>query len=64
MSTVAMLNKVEQMIIQHMEIFDEFEEKDPVMFKKLKKDIKKQELNDNQQKKKDDEKKKMEDYKI
>jgi hypothetical protein len=47
MSEVAMLNEVEQMVNAHLEIFDEFDKIDPVQFKALKKEIRKQELADN-----------------
>jgi hypothetical protein len=42
-----MLNEVEQMVNHHLEYFEEFEKNEPLSFKSMKRDIRKQELADN-----------------
>ena len=60
MSKVAMLNEVEQMILQHLEEFEEYEKIDPKEFKAIKKEIRKQELEKNQLERKKNEEDKRE----
>lgn len=52
MSKVVMLNEVEQMVLQHLEDFEEFNKVDPTTFKELSREIRKKELEDNQKEKK------------
>ena len=63
MSNVVMLNEVEQMINSHLELFNEFDDFDPVLFKDMKKKIRRQELADNQEEKKIQKQLDLENYK-
>ena len=47
MSKTAMLNEVEQMINQHLDFFADFEAKEPEELKKMKRKIRKKEMEDN-----------------
>lgn len=64
MSKVAMLNEVEQMILQHLEEFEEFEKIDPFTFKELKREIRKKEREDNNKERKENEEEKRKLYKL
>ena len=64
MSKVVMLNEVEQMILQHLEDFEEFHKVDPVTFKELSREIRKKELEFNQKEKKENDDNKREQYKL